>query len=439
MLIASKNSIQAESGDFMNPAKFKQQLRMQRLGINDIEQFNKLLRYAFQVTDSDLVRFGWSDEAIKHAKYPILEQAFVLGYFYKTNLISQIALYPFAMNIYNKIYNIGGITGVATYPEYSGMGLMKELMKEILQTMRNNRQSLACLYPYSIPYYRQRGFEIISDKMSFSMADTQVPHFDIAGDVAIEGMIQRVEENHKDLIALHNTFAHQTHGALIRDELAWSEYWRWDVEDIMIAIYYDSKDKPSGYLVYLLENDIFTIKEMIYISEEARRGIWNYIYAHKSMYDKVVGANFSNHSLAFLLEDGHINESITPYIMARIVDIEQFLSQYPFDRNLHKACVCFIVRDSFLEWNDKAFVLAFDTMPISIKVYNLESYERFKQENVVHMYEIRLDIQTLTTMLLGYKRPLYLKHIGRLNASARAIDVLEEILPEGKAYFSDYF
>lgn len=40
---------------------------------------------------------------------------------------------------------------------------------------------------------------------------------------------------------------------------------------------------------------------------------------------------------------------------------------------------------------------------------------------------------------MGYKRPLYLRQIGRFEASDETIDILEEIIPEGKAYFSDYF
>ena len=53
---------------------------------------------------------------------------------------------------------------------------------------------------------------------------------------------------------------------------------------------------------------------------------------------------------------------------------------------------------------------------------------------------MELSVQTLVAMLLGYKRPLYLKNIGRLRVNhPQAIDILEEILPEGNAYFSDYF
>lgn len=529
----------------MKKSRIKERLVMKMLDTSHIEQFNELLRYAFQVTDSDLLFTGWSDDSIKRSKYPILQHAKVLGWFDKgvdcknsqdskeniesstkdsitsqnntlqnsqdfnhniiesktrqnEKLVSQIALYPMKMNIYNKIFDMGGITGVATYPEYSGIGLMADLMKEILKIMRDNRQSIACLYPYSIPYYRSRGFEIVSDKMTFTIKDNQFPK-----PPAVNGMMQRVKENHPDLIALHNEFALQTHGCLVRDDLAWNEYWRWDVEDTIVAIYYDENDKPSGYIVYLLENDIFKIKEMIYLNEEARHGLWGYIAAHKSMFERIEGANFSNHSLAFLLEDGHIKESISPYIMARIVDVTQFLEQYPFDKAESVFSLCFIVRDPLLEWNNLAFILHFNyddfrlemvesraieskgvtnvtsidstlqnayfredskyfkggldskdsmdgtnvTSPDFSNVTNVTLADSFGKSGVTNVTSInfdnleiiKLDIQTLTTMLLGYKRPLYLRSIGRLNASNAAIDKLEEILPEGKAYFSDYF
>ena len=100
----------------MKKTQIRERLIMQQLDISHIEQFNELLRYAFQVTDSDLLEFGWNNEEIKRSKYPILQNASVLGWFDRQKLISQIALYPMQMNIYNRIYAMGGITGVATYP-----------------------------------------------------------------------------------------------------------------------------------------------------------------------------------------------------------------------------------------------------------------------------------------------------------------------------------
>lgn len=78
-----------------------------------------------------------------------------------------------------------------------------------------------------------------------------------------------------DSEALNQTyarFAQHTHGAVLRDELAWNEYWLWDPDDIMAAIYYNEQDQPDGYVIYWIANEVFHIKDMIFNNETARRG-----------------------------------------------------------------------------------------------------------------------------------------------------------------------
>ncbi len=399
----------------------KQSLTLRVLTPDDLDEFNKLLRYAFQITQNELAKTGYDDEQIKIAKKPILNQAIVYGYFEEKNLVSQLAVYPMQMNIYGKIYAMGGITGVATYPEFNSMGLVKSLMKVALKAMRDNHQSISCLCPYSISYYRSRGWEIVSDKMSFSLKDSQLPNFSKP-----KGIIKRLPSNHQDILSLHDQFAKQTHGCAIRNELLWEEYWRWEVDDIAVAAYYDKDNQPKGYIVYLLEDDVFKIKEMISLNHEAMMGLWSFVAAHKSMFSQIIGSNYTSQSLAFLLGDGEIKESIAPFIMARIVDVKQFLTQFRFDKIPIPQKFSFIVEDDLLEWNNGVFSLYCGPNKVKINHTPLKR-------------QVRLNIQTLTTMLLGYQRPSYLKQIGRIKANQETIEILEDILPEGKVYFSDYF
>ena len=51
----------------------------------------------------------------------------------------------------------------------------------------------------------------------------------------------------------------------------------------------------------------------------------------------------------------------------------------------------------------------------------------------------RISIQTMTTMLMGYKRPEYLAKIGRIQASEWTIDMLEDAIEQQTPYISDYF
>lgn len=81
------------------------------------------------------------------------------------------------------------------------------------------------------------------------------------------------------------------------------------------AIYYNEKHRPLGYVAYSIENEHFNIKELVYLNQEARHGLWNYISAHFSMITDVRGYNYTGEPLAFLLEDSEIRETIEPNVM----------------------------------------------------------------------------------------------------------------------------
>ena len=52
---------------------------MRELGDRDLEQFNSLLKYAFQVTSDEMLKTGWQEDEMKYSKAPMLKNAFVLG------------------------------------------------------------------------------------------------------------------------------------------------------------------------------------------------------------------------------------------------------------------------------------------------------------------------------------------------------------------------
>ncbi|MBU5585098.1 GNAT family N-acetyltransferase, partial [Enterococcus sp. S181_ASV_20] len=80
-------------------------------------------------------------------------------------------------------------------PEYTGEGIMSRLMKKSLLRMKEKGQSLALLYPYSIPLYRKFGWEIISSKISYQIMDRQIP-----ANRTAEGKVQRVDWENEDFM-----------------------------------------------------------------------------------------------------------------------------------------------------------------------------------------------------------------------------------------------
>lgn len=167
--------------------------------------------------------------------------------------------------------------------------------------------------------------------MTYTVKDTQIP-----SRIHEPGYVRRVAWDDEEFHKLHSKFAEKTHGCLYRNNLAWEEYWRWDEDDTMVAIYYSRDDIPYGYMVYMISSDIMHVKEMIYLNREAQLGLWEYIHAHDSMIDEVRGNNYYSEPIAFELDDSDIKETIRPYAMGRIIDIKQFLENMPSTlMNLH--------------------------------------------------------------------------------------------------------
>lgn len=400
---------------------FHQDLHIRPVEEKDVDQFNELLSYVFQITESDIEESGYENkrEMIK-SKRPILELSKVFGWFNGDQLVSQIAVYPCEVNIHGTLYKMGGVTGVGTYPEYAGHGLMKDLIKLALETMRADKQWISYLYPYNVPYYRRKGWEMMSDKLTFKIRDTQLPKT-----VEVPGIVERKEVDDPDVFTVYNQFSRENHGALQRTAFHWEEYWRYENEESRTAaVYYNKSGHPTGVLFYWVAEEVFHVKEMFYLNQEARNGLWNFISAHFSMVYWVKGDIYKNEPLAFLLEDSQIKETIEPYYMARIVDVTEFLKKFPFkafDQPFH-----FVVSDPVAEWNNGIFGLNYAKGEVIVS-------------NDPIGKAVQLDIQTLTCVLMNYRRPAYLARIERLHTDSDTLQLLETIIPDMEAYFGDYF
>ena len=133
--------------------------------------------------------------------------------------------------------------------------------------------------------------------------------------------------------------------------------------------------------------------------------------------------------MAYLFEDSEITETISPYIMARIIDVHDFLLEYPYQIQPEDFKIHFRVIDELAPWNAGDFMVSWhDGETICEQVEDNQSI------NVVE-----LSINTLTTMLMGYKRPTYLYNNDRIRMDYYLLPTLESLIPPEKPYFSDYF
>ena len=149
--------------------------------------------------------------------------------------------------------------------------------------------------------------------------------------------------------------------------------------------------------------------------------------AQFSMINQVEGDTYTDEPLAFLQEEASIKEVISPYYMGRIVDFVSFIEKYPFKPSVLDREWKFKLIDPVMECNQGNFCL---TISREGKGQAVRTMEPCQDE---------ISIQTMTTMLMGYKRPEYLARIGRIKAAEWTIDMLEDAIEQQTPYISDYF
>lgn len=343
------------------------------------------------------------------------------------SLAAKLMLLPFETYIGGKKYDMGGIAGVATWPEYRRGGLVARLLSHALRVMKERGQTISFLHPFQFAFYRKFGWESYTDWKRYELLTAQIPRF--------QGGVGRVERTSDlDLLSvLYDEYAARFNGSLVRSRTWWEQ-------NIMerknkggtSAVYYGPDGSPKGYLLYKVRDKVMAVNEFVFLDEEARRGLWSFIANHDSMIDKVKLEAHSGDRLTSLLSDPRIKQETQPYFMARLVDAASFLKNYDFTPGVTGRLRLY-VKDDQADWNEGLYELELAAEG--------KAQVRFRPRAVPEHPEDGLVCGTgaLTAMLLGYERPSFMLETGRLHGSMEACRILDAAIPRSQTYLMDFF
>ncbi len=381
-----------------------------RLKEDKFREALRLSEYAFQ--------YKVEEERMQQQLTKMKESHEVYGIMEGEDLAAKLHLIPFHIYIGKEKFKMGGVAGVATYPEYRRSGYVKELLQHSLQTMKKDGFTVSMLHPFAVTFYRKYGWELCANLLVCHLTKS-----DLVMKKQVNGTVKRFnKENHPEEVEkLYETFAERFSGMLVRNEKWWLQA---VYEDLTLAIYYDENKTAAGYMLYKIENYKMTVDEFLPLHNEARNGLWNFICQHDSMIKELEMTVSENEQLLYTLQEPRVKTEIKPYFMGRIVDVEQFLKQYELNWNNVQQEVILHITDSFAPWNN-----------VSVRLAN---YEIAIIEEPIDK-GINLDINALSTILLGYKRPLELNELELISGSEEEIRAFENVVPVRKSFIYDFF
>ncbi|MBP1992955.1 GNAT family N-acetyltransferase [Paenibacillus eucommiae] len=383
----------------------------------------------------------------------------IWGYFVDGKMAAKLTILELQIWLNGKRYAMGGISGVATWPEYRRKGMVSQLLELSLRKMKEAGQSVSFLHPFSFSFYRKFGWEMFMDYVQYEIEAGQLPRF-----AAKEGSrVERVALDAELLHPIYEAYASRFNGMLVRDR-DWWNHRVFKTGSHTAAVYRNALGELTGYVYYSISNHIFTVHELVFLDEDARCGLWKFISDHDSMMTTTIVKAPAQDKLSFLLADPRMKQERKPYFMARIVDVEAFISQYSFvaasvitgnpethdipgtpetlmtsmtsmsPRALRVSRPFYLqVSDAYAEWNQGLFEIIVDVSG-EAKVTRQPELQLKEGAEL-----LSCDIQTLSCLLMGYQKASFLHTIGRIQGNQAEVMRLEALIPDCTTYLTDYF
>ncbi|WP_127590464.1 GNAT family N-acetyltransferase [Paenibacillus lautus] len=390
-------------------------MELRQLRSDEFEISTKLSEYAFQYTLTPEQR----ESSQKHFK----PERF-WGIFDGEELQAKLTIIPLQVYMHGNLFDMGGIAGVATWPENRRQGHVSTLLKHALQEMKGKGQTLSFLHPFSIPFYRKFGWELYAEYKKYIIPVSKFPR-----KVEVPGRIVRGVTDIPTLDGMYQAYASRYNGTLVRDDTWWTRFVLQG--DSHSVVYYSAEGKPTGYALYELKDKDLVCDEFVYLNEEARNALWTFFGNHDSRIEQVTMTMVpGDDQLPFMLPDPRVTQEIVPYFMARIVDLKSFVEQYAFEAH-QEAVMTIEVEDSVAPWNAGRWRLS----------VNQEGKAELSElpTDQGEQADLTTNIQTLSALFTGYKRPQALHAVHRLSGNPKAMTQLETMIPAGQTYLMDFF
>lgn len=393
-------------------------MAVDRLTQANLTDFYQLYLYAFNKQDSPYRRQFFTTR-FKHA------QAY--GIYQAEQLTSGLLSIPLQVYFHGTSYQMNGIGDVMSAPESRGHGNAGKLLTTALENMYQQQITLSYLAPFAYRYYRRFGYEHTFNHLQYSLAGRDLPKIKSASfQVKRSSLAAALPE----IMPYYQQKARSRSGALVRPTWWW-DYLTQKHPDWEVARAYNQQKQLIGYLIYSRQATTFTSHECQVSDATGYQTLMQFIRRHQSSYQRFLFVSADDHNLLDLLPEPSLaTTQLQPYMMARIVNLKQFIQAYPFTQK-QLAPLTLTVTDPILAANNGTWQLQLTEGQVT--------FAKIDSANVQKARQIQTDIQTLTKLLFGVQTGATLAHYGQLTGTIEALTALDAVLPHTRPQLWDYF
>lgn len=364
-------------------------MEIRKIKKEEVREFKKLNNYAFGKWEMDVPE-------VEELYY--FEPERIYGCFIENKLVSGLINHDYRQVIRGKMKKMGGIGGVSTYPEYRGLGLIRELMKNVFNDMKKENTAVSMLMPFKEGYYEKFGYTGTNSNLIVEIPlESLLHHLKCKTPDEYEELRLPCPEGLDDFLNFFSEIAAEYHGLISLESIDidvleknlknWLFIFIEKDGEIKAAARYLKKGYSRGFK--WVDEGIIKVRDFYWKSIKVRNLLFKYLAKHR---DQIVKINFEipfgKNYYPWLLDTiNPVNVKVNkvPW-MVRIIDVEEALKEIPVSV---EGEILLEVKDDWCNWNNGIYLL-------TAKKDFLEVKRKDKSAN-----ETIIDIRGLSALLYG--------------------------------------
>ena len=304
--------------------------------------------------------------------------------------VAAISLNDHNISIGKNVIRCPYVVGVSTLPEARGGGIMKNLMNDILKRMYEDKNPISILMPIDFRLYTKFGYTNCYDMMNVSLDIFDLKKFKLRGEFC------KAEKNSvSDLLQIYRSSMKKYNGYSLRDDVYYNDFIEeMSIENGYIYINYEN-NIPTGYIAYTITDNVMYIREIYSTNIRSYKSLLKFIFNHNTQVKKVNILTVIDDVLMDILDNPKDAKfEIKPFMMARIINLEELTKQLKLETDLDEEILVSIIDDN-IENNNGIYRIYSQNNLLSIT----------KVDNVKQDLDCMdlISIEELTKVIMGYK------------------------------------
>ncbi|MFW5688633.1 MAG: GNAT family N-acetyltransferase [Spirochaetota bacterium] len=303
--------------------------------------------------------------------------------------ISVLTVHQFRMVFHGSIVSMAGVGGVGTLPEHRHAGHVRRLLAAAFAEMHERRQGFSLLYPFSFPYYRMFGYELVYSRREYRAPANALVATDRTG------RIEQVTDATADLRGCYERFARGRTLSMIRSDRQWSDAvkdnpWR---DRVYTWVRRDEHDHVTAWVTVRAETAgphaiRAIVDDLAFDSGASLRELLAFMPTLVPRAVEVVLHLPSDLPLELMVREPYeISASRRGSVMGRITDL---VPAFERARLPGEGSLVIEVADDLLDWNAGVYALDWGDGGVSCAP-------------TTRSPDLSVDIRVLTQLLLGYQ------------------------------------